>query len=274
VKYRCPTDVELPSLKENRPMLGTLVALLLLPAQAEPTGTAKAAGVQELRIKKYTPDTKLGNDSLWVRVEIEGPAVAKALKYGNLKITKAVDDAGTDLHNAAGPNASDSVAMKAYSRLDRKSGKLPIDVKMKAPPRGAKSIALQGSIDLLTASDTTKAEFAGTKVDTEIDLKDPALEAAGVKIRVVKAPGPKNEKALTLLIDGNEDSFEDVEIDFAGKPARPASTAVAKAAGNKPRNRYFYFADKLPESFTLRVLLLKGAKTVTVKIDFEKLELP
>jgi hypothetical protein len=253
-------------------MLLTLCATLPT-AQVEGVKAAPVA-LQELRIRKLDPKQKVGTESIWVRTELVGDLIKQSVKSGNLKVVEARDDQGIDLIGTMGSAQTLQPAMKALLAAERASGRIDFEIKMKAPGRGAKSLSVKGSIDLLVVGERVNVDVV-VKSGSEVELKHAELEAAGLKLKTAKTDAVKNgEKMVGLIVEGNEFNLLDVElVDGAGKAVRAGAPLVLPAK-SQVKARFYTFPDKVPSEYTLRAVVAKGSRTVTVPFDFAKLELP
>jgi len=251
----------------------TVVLLLsaLAPSQTPEVPTVRPIEVREDRVRQLVKERSFGNVSvLTVRGELKGSAVTQAAKFGNLKVTEANDDTGADLISKDDFfSKTNRPEMKSIDKYERQEDRLPFDIRLKTTARIAKKISLKGSIDLLIGGKRANADFPKLRSLAGTELKHVELAALGIKIKLVKV----EKSAIEYTIDGNQGPIDEVVLlDKSGKKIE--STAGTFSVGKGPVIHQNNFAQEIGADSTLRIVLLKDAKTVTVPIAFANLELP
>lgn len=258
-------------------MLAALTVLMLsAPPSADSAGAAVSpVGLQALRVKNYRPMGLGYSEVILLRVALEGQAVKDGFRYGNVAVSEAKDDAGNDLRITTGPATShtDKVGTYLLNKPEKTAGAVLFDIRMKHPAPAAKGYSLKGTLEVHSIEARVNADISGVKPGEEGDLKHVELEAAGLKVKVVK-PASKDDKTIVLHIEGDDSKIDGYEIVADGKAAKAAVKVLKGAKGDAAKDRWLQFADKLPAELTLRVVLLKGLKSRTVPFEFSKLELP
>jgi len=255
------------------PVIELMFAALLAVGQTE--AVAVPSGLMESRNKALEKNSFFGGAQLSLTFKISGPGVLAAVKIGNVKVTEATDDTGTSLigKGSNGEIQSEQPDMRTVGQYERNKDVMSQYVWLKAPPRSAKSVSFKGSVDLLVGGTPANAEFAGIDPWAEKELAHAELEAVGIKVKLHKSAF-NNASAINFVLEGNTNLINSVEyVDSAGKVAKSQNSGWSKF-GNGPKVTTYYFQEKLAAGGTLRFVVLKGAKTVTVPLVLEKTDLP
>ncbi len=249
---------------------GLVMLLMLAPAQAAETAAARPLELREERVKPLEKTAFSGMSALTIRAELKGPAVKQAAKYGNLKVSDARDDGGTDLFLKDDPFFGTNYPdMKLVDDFSRKEDRLGFSIRLKTAPRTAKKLSVKGSLDLLVAGTRVNADFPKVRSLSGSELKHPELEALKVKIKITKV-----EKTLDYVLEGSDSLIEEIVLlDKAGKKINTAGTG-SFSFGKGSKAYQLHFAQPIDATATLRVTVLKGARVVTVPFVFSNLELP
>jgi hypothetical protein len=258
------------SKKEQLVTAELLLLTLLAPAQAADVPAARPVEVRDERVKTLEKTMFGGSNALTVRGVLQGPAVKQASKYGNLKVSEAKDDTGTDLIVKGDSfSATNRPDLNPISDFARKDDKLNFDVKLKTPLRTAKSISVKGTIDLVVGGERVHADFPKVKALANSELKHAELTALGLKFKLAKV-----EKSISYTMEGNEALIEEILLlDKTGKKV-PSQGTSSFRLGKGPKNYDIGFGQAIDADATLRITLLKGARQVAVPFAFDKLELP
>jgi len=230
----------------------------------------KPIEIRDERVRAFAKEQSFGMTMLTVRGELKGPAVVQAAKYGNLKVTEATDDTGADL--AIKDDSffkTNQPELKSISQFERNDDRLFFNVRLKNPARTAKKVSLKGALDLLVGGKRVNADFAKVRSLAGTELKNPDLAALGIKIKLAKV-----DKSVNYIMEGNLGLIDEVIVlDSAGKKMENGGHGTF-SIGKGPPTHTINFAQDIPADATLRFVLLKDAKTLTVPITFTNLELP
>jgi hypothetical protein len=260
-------------------MLKVIAAAALMTgvaiAQTPPAPKVALMGVNEQRTKKVDKGFFSGFEGLTLRFQLSGPAVKDAVRVGNLKVEAARDNLGTDLIIAESTfNATNQPDFTEIGRFERRDDKMERDVRLKVPPRGAAKVAVKGSIDLIVGGADADVDFAAVKLREERTLEHADLTAAGFKVRIVKAVFGGGDKQLSCVFEGDDRMFREMAlVDSAGKVTKLEGRGWYRS-GSGPRIRSFGGSGALPAEAVLRIIVRKGAVSVTVPFSFESVELP
>jgi hypothetical protein len=265
--------------------VGSFALLLVLSGSAwaqAPAGggaappTVELLGITEQRVRKVSKDLFAGFESLTVRFAIRGAAVKEAFRVGNLKVTEAKDEAGSDLVLAETAQAFQRTNRPDFAdvgRFDRREDRLEREVVLKPAARSAKWITLKGSLELVVGGTDVHADIDAVKLKEERALEHADLAGAGLKIRLVKQAFG-GERQIHAVFEGDQRCFREFAVlDKAGKASRLEPRGWFQS-GKGPKVHSFGAAGALPAEATLRVTVRKGAATVTVPFAFERTELP
>ena len=267
-----------------------MLSLVLCQAKTD-VPVAKAISISETRTKPLEKENVFfgPQSNLYLQGKLSGQAVKDAVKYGNLKMTEAVDDQKTDLILKKDPNTfsttdqPDYNPIRDFERDQKTKDDLRFSINLKAPPRTAKKVSIKGSIDLLSGTPTTlEVEKAKSLEGTE--LKSPELEALKLKATFVK-PGKnffgKPDQVLMIKFDGDERPIMEQEtflVDGKGKKLHEAFGVSweFRQPDTKEKSRTLWIScnGPIPADAKLQLKFLKAPKVTTVPFEFKDIELP
>lgn len=263
-----------------------LVACCLSPAlaQEKPDAKVELTKITEHREKALVKENRFSGFGTGVELNLRvtGKDVDNARSYGDIKITKAVDDLGTDLSKSEDDDTSNS-RMQQVSKfgMDEKEQGFRFDLNLPTlPPRKAKSIKL--------VEGTVKVVAGGTKKLIEVPIKpeqygkpvdDPALKELGVTFTLTDPKAKKNgfmmgggDNSVPATISGNREALAEVTVvDGAGEEISNGSMWNDQ---EKTREVSYFVNGKLPDGAKVRIEVWPGQKTLTVPFKFENIELP
>ena len=188
-----------------RTILSTVVVLglaSLAAAQttAKPNATVTLKSLVESRELTLEKSTFSGwKNGIELSLHIDGPAVQGARKYGRLKATEAIDDAGTDLlKKGEGPDfestSFDEIREpqtfgSGFGNKKEEPKPTGFDVTLKLPTpaaRSAKTIkSVIGSIEVLVGGEKKIVSVKPLKSNLGKTIDDPALKSLGVTVELV-----------------------------------------------------------------------------------------
>ena len=263
-------------------------------ARAAPAATTtRAAGVKvipvavsETRYKWLAAGRKKSDYAeLTMTVHVVGEAATKAVRFGRVKITHAVDEEGNSLLAAAKERrhphdyVRDFITITERQREQHKNGFQAEFIRLKPAPRAAAKIAkVSGSLKLLTGGKIAEVIIPNARSLIGIEVDHPALKAAGVKVKIVK-PEPSGSawmqpsKTVAFRIDGKVNAFLGaVMVDSAGKAV--SCNSSVRTDGGAIRQQSLTAEKQLPAKAGLKLEVLSGAKVVTVPFELKDIPLP
>ncbi len=271
-------------------------------ARAAPAATTtRAAGVKvipvavsETRYKWLAAGRKKSDYAeLTMTVHVVGEAATKAVRFGRVKITHAVDEEGNSLLAAAKERrhphdyVRDFITITERQREQHKNGFQAEFIRLKPAPRAAAKIAkVSGSLKLLTGGKVAEVIIPNARSLIGIEVDHPALKAAGVKVKIVKPgtlkivkPGTSHiawldpSKTVSFRIDGKVDAFLGaVMVDSAGRAV--SCNSSVRTDGGAIRQQSLTAEKQLPAKAGLKLEVLSGAKVVTVPFELKDIPLP
>jgi hypothetical protein len=221
---------------------------------------------------------------------IDGADVKGARKFGKLKVTKAVDDVGTDLNKKSedsmemGDQFQDIQEPMSFGMGENKPKPTGFEVELRLPTpsaRGAKTIKqVSGSVSVLVGGEKKVVQFKQIKQNLGKAVEDPVLKQMGVTVKLLdpsKAPpgmmmmGEK-DKSLNVEFTGNFDALAEVNIvDASGEKVSQGS--MRNDDGGKRTVSYF-LEKTLSDDMALQLEAWPGQKTITIPIELKDLKLP
>jgi hypothetical protein len=189
-------------------------------------------------------------------------------------VTEAADDTGATLivADGAGFGLTNQPELKDVNEYNRNKQGIEFDVRLKNPARTAKSVSVKGTVQLIVGGQKGSVDIPGVDFNAEKELSAPELTEAGLKLGLRKAAFGIG-KGLSLTIEGNGGVFLGLEL-VQGDKVIPLQKGGWSSFNKGPRIYSFSPKGDAKLEGTLRVLLLKGAETLTVPFAAEKLELP
>jgi hypothetical protein len=221
---------------------------------------------------------------------IDGADVKGARKFGKLKVTKAVDDVGTDLTK----KSEDSMDMSEqfqdiqepmrFGMDENKPKPTGFEVELKLPTpsaRGAKSIKqVSGSVSVLVGGEKKVVQVKKLKSGLGKAVEDAALKQVGVTVTLVDPgkAGPmammmgEKDKSVTAELSGNIDAIAEVSIvNVAGD--KQSQGSMFNDDGPKRVVTYF-LENNLSDDMALQIEVWPGQKTLTIPIELKDVTLP
>jgi hypothetical protein len=221
----------------------------------------------------------LGETGIWVHLRVTGKAAAEAMRFGFLKIDKAVDDTGENLALGRAPslvgNYDDTTIDATKARV--KDGFVMTVELSPAARKAAKIAALAGAFTMLCGGKQQEIVIQDVRSLVGKELQEPQLVKAGVKITPLKpdATAPEDaDKKVGYALSGNTAVVVRIEFTDASGKAVEGSGAESITRDRGVLTRHIWLKEKLPEKAALRVTVLVGAKEVRVPIDLKDIPLP
>ena len=254
--------------------------------------TTRAAGVKvipvavsETRYKWLAAGRKKSDyTELKITVHVVGEAAAKAVRFGHVKITDAVDGKGNGLLAAAKEQhprdyESGFVTIADSRRGQAKNGFQADLVHLRPAARPAAKIArVSGSLKLITGGKVAEVTIPNARSLIGIQVNHPALRAAGVTLKIVKPgtsviPWEDPAKTISFQIEGNVDAALSASmVDASGKAV--SCNSSVRTGGGAIRQQSLTAEKQLPEKAGLKLEVLSGAKVVTVPFELKDVPLP
>ena len=139
----------------------------------------------------------LGETGIWVHLRVTGKAAAEAMRFGFLKIDKAVDDTGENLALGRAPslvgNYDDTTIDATKARV--KDGFVMTVELSPAARKAAKIAALAGAFTMLCGGKQQEIVIQDVRSLVGKELQEPQLVKAGVKITPLKPDATAPEDA-------------------------------------------------------------------------------
>jgi hypothetical protein len=266
-------------------VLGVLLLATVAPAQKATITLKKLVEKREMTTEK---ESFFNDKGIELTLHIDGPDVQGARKIGNLTVTKAVDDVGTDLNKQDEATMSSDSFQEIQEPMsfgdDDKKPKptgFDLDVNLPQPSaRNAKMIKqVSGSVQVLVGGEKKIVKVQKLKSSLGKAVDDPVLKSAGVTIKLLD-PGSaglatmmgEKDKTVPAEISGNMDLIAKVRIVDA---ADEDHSQMSMKSGEEGKSTVMYFLDKsLDDDLTLEIELWPGQKTVTIPIELKDVKLP
>jgi len=255
-------------------------SFLLLAAVSLGAVKVQPAEVLETRlVTLIKKENVFSSDSsrLQVKLNVDGPEVKGATKWGKVKLTEAVDDAGTDLKpkkEDGGFSFSRNADLEEISRFgeeEKKSSAFDATIQLSLPARKATAIkSLKGEFEVLAGGEEKTVTLTKLKSMQGKPLDDPTLKAAGINGTVAKPQG--GDPALAIDYKGSTDAIKEVEIlDASG--ASVSSGRFSSGFGDT-QNVNYLLSKPLDDTMTMKMHLIVGQKTVKVPFELKDVKLP
>jgi len=216
---------------------------------------------------------------LQVKLNIDGPEIKGATKWGKVKLTEAVDDAGTDLKPkkddsgfAFGRNDDlEEISRFGMSDEEKKSNAFDVTINLALPARKAATIkSLKGEFEVMAGGEEKVVSLTKFKSMQGKALTDPVLKAAGINGKVTKPTG--DDPALAIDYTGGTDAIKEVEIlDAAGNSI---SNGRFSSGFGDTQNVNYMLSKPLDDTMTMKMHLVVGQKTVKVPFELKDVKLP
>ena len=231
-----------------------------------------------------------GENGINLTLHVDGPAVANARKYGKLKLTKAIDDAATDLTQTAQDAPTSALeemreVQKPMSMgMDDKAPKpTGFDFDLNLPQvssRKATAIKeLTGQLSVLAGGKKTIVTVKSPKSMAGKSVDHPALKQLGVTFTLLdpaKQTGmqmtPEDAKrSLPAQISGAFDAIVEVRLVAAGQKLNSG----ASWNDQDGKRSITYTCDQdIPADAVLELEVWPGQKEVVVPFSFKDVKLP
>ncbi|MFN4258428.1 MAG: hypothetical protein ACK4RK_03970 [Gemmataceae bacterium] len=249
-------------------------------APADPSATVVVKKITETRVRseERKPFPAPGLNLTLVIQPRKPELLQEAVRIGNLRLSTATDDMGTNLISQDKTQNSNQSFLQKVSDFQRKAGAVEITVTLLPSARGARTFTLQGSIAIVTGGTPVTVDFPKVQTLQGQVLEHPELKAAGLKLQAIKPTvvfGGSLDKTVQLqVLEGSEGGIAEVGlVDAAGQYHTPQGFGDLIMRVNDLPTVNVPFREFDP-NWTLRLKLLKGAKVVTVPIELHKIELP
>ncbi len=213
-----------------------------------------------------------------VTVRIEGEQAKGATHYGQIKITEAVDDTGKSLKPSedrasfAGEDGFTEITRMRMGDEKPRNMETKIDLRLEVPARNATKIArLKGSFQVKAGGQEKVVSVPKVKALLGQSLKDPALAAAKLQIKLAKAGEPGGEPTLTMEVTGPIAAIQNADV-LDAKGAK-VNNGYSKSGGET--TTYALTLERpLDDTMTLKLSLIVGQKIVDVPLDLKDIPLP
>ncbi len=272
------------------------VAASIVSAQTNSPGAAPKATVtlksliEKRQLSLEESPFKGWENGIELSLHVDGADVKGARKYGMVKVTKAVDDVGTDLSKkGAGPKTAEMndfqeirEPMNFGDRSQPKRTGFDFDLTLPTPSaRQATTLkTVSGSLELLVGGTKKVVVVKPIKASLGKTIEDPALKAVGVTFEIIDPAkkgkgdffGPDTSKGVTVQISGNINEIANIDIvDSAGKKLNNGE--MSQEEGGKRLINYG-IDGALPSNAALHIEVWPGQKTITVPFEIKDVKLP
>lgn len=247
-------------------------------------------------VEKRELEVEKGPFSGWengieLTLHVDGAGVKDARQVGRIKVTKATDDAGTDLTKKTGDvpmqdtEHFDDVREPqsfGFGNNEKKQSGFDVNLKLPAPSaRSAKSIKLlSGSLQVIAGGEKKIVEIKTLKDHYGKKLDDPALKAAGISFTLADPSKPmsgvmsfgEKGKSLTATLEGSLDTMGEVNVVNASGEKLNMGRSWSDEGGK--RMMTYDLKEQLPADAKLTIEVFPGQKILTVPFEFKDVKLP
>lgn len=206
---------------------------------------------------------------LTLKLHVIGDVPAKAKRFGRVKIIKAIDNTGANLIKAG----SYFSPIKTVKWMHRSfTNDLALELRLKAASRKAVKIStLKGSFVLLSGGEIVDVIIPNVVEHSGKEIKNAILAEVGVKLKIDSRT--KDGNTIYYNVEGNTDVVMGSKlVDAKGKFVKSYSDWWK--TGLKPKVYTHRPKEKMTERAGLKLIILKGAKVVTVPIKLKDIPLP
>lgn len=206
-------------------------------------------------------------------LELVGPTVASAIKYGNVKITAAADDKGTDLM-ATAPKTFGGSRLQDINRKhmyfhekEVPTDKMKFKLNVGLPLRSAATIKfIRGSVDLLSGKKVAVSTpweklKEGTKIENALVTK------AGLVLELKKV----SPKRIDVKATGTLDDIVSMEV--LGADGKKQTRGGGWSGWNNTRTYNLSAESSYGPGSKLVISILKDKKLVSVPISLKDVKL-
>jgi hypothetical protein len=262
-----------------------LLAVLVLAAGAGAPARGEVVvsvfGIEDSRAIEFANDgvsrTQQGTK---VVLSLRGPEAESGTRYGDIKITEAVDDQGTSLIPSKDKNPFyDPAKFKDYDNAffrkskfgNAKAADPQVELTLAQPKRAATKIArLRGTLTISDQGTVQTVELGHLPGAGKKALAMP--DGAGVGVTVTVAAGDK-VKEIGLEITGDEAALESIEVvDAAGKEVSGGMSSWSMNGG--PAHKSLDLNRPLDDSMKLVAKVSLNRKLTVVPFDLKDIPLP
>jgi hypothetical protein len=259
--------------------LTSVIALLALAAAAaagpkpEPTTrpSVEVAGVSEIRGTRKPEPGLSGPPGGGVQVYLRVAGLARPARRGQVVVTEATDDAGTnlvprrvdgdaepqDLESEPGPSTRPAL----LARVD-----------LGLPARQARRIAvLKGELRLTAGAGSRTVKVPGVKALCGKTVDHPELTKAGISVQVGRQ-GRLGSHELALLFSG--DGAPDVSVTVVDAAGADISGGASGSPGKASEGWLVHLRRPLQDTDALNLSIPAGHEVVTVPFELKDIALP
>jgi hypothetical protein len=223
------------------------------------------------------PDSAERAPGLSVYLRVAG--VDRPASYGEVVVTKATDDAATNL--SPPPRAAGEQKTQEFTSVKQVTGAPDAEaapgafvarVDLGSPARAAKRIAvLKGELRLTLGGDDKTLTLPGVLSLRGKTVEHPDLTRAGITVQV-GAPGRLGGDELPVMVSGDGAQSVQVGVVDAGGNSITGSGSGSRSAGSESWT--WHLSRPLQPTDALTITLPAGQKFVTVPFELKDIELP
>ncbi|CAN5605150.1 hypothetical protein BH10PLA1_BH10PLA1_20690 [soil metagenome] len=231
----------------------------------------------ETRFRHFGLSLPAMNESTTISVQVHasGPELEGSREYGNVVITAATDDLGTNLV----PPKRDAARVEKFEEIHRyfDSQKKETDgfeftFYVMLPPRNATTItSIKGQFEVLAGGKDEVVTLTKLLSNAGKPAVDPMLKAAGITVTPVTAKRP-NEVAIEF--SGDPDLLQDIELLDANDQSISGDTSDSTAKAPGIWIDTYSIQKPLDDSVVIKLRLWRGREKRTVKFEMTDLKLP
>jgi len=221
---------------------------------------------------------------LQMRFRVSGERIAEIVRFGNVILTEAVDDAGKSL---IGPNTyteeertSTRPLTMAGERL--RSMGLLLPCRLETPSRAAKSLKLHGTVRLVLAKEREQVTIDNPLQYVGKPLENEKLQALKVSLRLLSsediAPEEEglpaaNQMLIIQYLGGQDRVHSATPHDAYMKPLRSRERPL-KLKGGGAAVGYIVAGGEINQDCQLVLEVFPTIEDARLPIEFDRLELP
>jgi hypothetical protein len=219
---------------------------------------------------------------LFVTLELTGEPAAQATAYGFFQVQSAKDNEGNVLNQVKTPFSMQDPTeqfinidrnMMFAGTFDRPEDTIKLHLMVDRPADTATELAeLEGSLKLMVGGQSKQVILPGALQNRGTPLTDPALEQAGLSVRVRPDAGEADPNVVRVEITGPPSSLSELKLVDAGGGSMETGMSWSSSEGT---TSYTMNAEKeLPPDAALRLQVMVGQKPLAVPFKFQNAPLP
>ena len=234
----------------------------------------------ELECTAAVKESKFGGEKPQVVVSViaSGPAAAKALRYGKIKLAKFMDGDGKKLTQEEDRFSFDDLS-KSFKKIDRESmfsdhpdDGVAIEFKLPADVNPEMIGKISGTFSIMTGGEKSVESMSNLSKYFGKTIKSDALKKSRLKIEVEKPSTENNGYSLSFNVSGNLDSLNRIWVGDADEEKLEEQQGSSNSSFGKKANYSFFFTGDVSDAAVLHVETVEGAVESKILFDFSDVE--